>query len=336
MDLHKLRWQALGMIGVQFQYLKNFIRTKYQIEVEESNFEEFARHIEKYKTLNHDDALFELEDIAFRKILVFTLREKELEEIINPIFRQQFLNNNRMQRIIESKTIRHIERPLYPCYVKFGARYAVIKMAQLRTYMGDDVDEDNVVTSSPKQYYHCAKFVIDLENGLVFLFYNDINNEEEEGNWKSRAVTEKKQAFYNLFSEGTQFTLLKCGFEGELYNYIKQYLDTLKCNDYKGDGPVIVIETSDPDEGKNSLRSSKIDGNHNIHRLEAIRYALEYERHTVKTIELIINGRWVQVKNYGEIITSGPYLSREVIKSVCEEIFPNYKLSERIAEEHQI
>ncbi|MGK0469401.1 hypothetical protein [Clostridium sp.] len=329
MELSNLRWQALGMIGVSFQYIKNYLKNRYMIDIKEANIEEFTKNLLDYTEIDNQKVLFELEDMSFKKIMVYSLREKELEEVINTVFREQFVNSNRMEGVIGNKKLNHIDTPLSPCYVSFGANYIIVKMAQLRCYMGDDVDEDNVVISSPKEYFHCAKFVIDIVKGLVFLFYNDINNDEEEGNWKAKAVTEKKQAFYNLFNEGTQYSLLKFGFENELYLYIKRYLDALKLSGGEGDGPVLVIETSDPSEGKNSLRSSKVDGKHSRQRLDAIRYALEYERHTVRSIECTINSRWFHIKNYGEIITSGPYLSKEVIESVCEEVFPDYRISER-------
>ena len=337
MELSDLRWQALGMVGVSFQYIKNYLKNKYTIEVEEPNLEEFTRNLLNYTEIDIQNVLFELEDMAFKKIMVYSLREKELEEVINQVFREQFISINRIEGVIDNKQLNNIDTPLSPCYVNFGTKYITVKMAQLRCYMGNDVDEDNVVISSPKEYYHCAKFVIDTNKGLVFLFYNDINNDEEEGNWKAKAVTEKKQAFYNLFNEGTQYTLLKFGFDNELFLYIKRYLDALKQSGAEGDGPVLVIETSDPREVKNSLRSSKVDGKHSIQRLDAIRYALEYERHTVRSIECTINSMWFNIKNYGEIITSGPYLSKEVVESVCEEVFPEYKVSERaIAEEYPV
>src|SRR3712207_6164739 len=98
-------------------------------------------------------------------------------------------------------------------------------------YILDDVDEDNVVTSIKKTYYHCSKFIVDLEKNLMFLFYNDIISEGEDGFGKGKAITEKKQAFYSLFTEGTQYTLLRFNIHEYLNNYIKLHLNKMDSSD---------------------------------------------------------------------------------------------------------
>jgi|GEM_PF-2428576 hypothetical protein len=329
MGINSLRWKALGDIGVSYQYIKNYIKNKYNIEISETNINEFSNEVkERYAIIDEDEVLFNLEDSSYRKLAFFSLREKESEELRNGMFRENFLQTNRLKSFVDNEIVSGVDQVLYPCYIKFSDRYVTIKMAQLRSYIYEDFDEDNVVTSTEKTYYHCVKFIVDLYKNILFMFYNDINNETEELNCKSKAITEKKQAFYSLFPEGTQNTLIKLCIDSYLNKYIKDYLNNIECNKEDNNNSVIVIETSDPIESKNNLRSSKKDGRHNEYRLKAIKYALEHEDHNVKVVELKVKGRWFQLKSQGEIITIGPYFNREVVKSVCEEIFPDYKLSE--------
>ena len=122
-------------------------------------------------------------------------------------------------------------------------------------------------------------------------------------------------------------------------NYLRSIEESSNHLDIEGSeisNSIILIETIDPVNAKNNLRSSKGDGRHNKYRLNAIKYALDKEEHTVKVMECMINNRWFQFKNTGEIITSGPYFSREVINDVCKEIFPTYELPSRTKHSGQI
>jgi hypothetical protein len=334
MELNTLRWQALGAIGVSYQYIKNYLRGKFNVDITELNLDDFSKIVAtKYPGINQNVALFDLEDSSYRRLAIFSLRDKECDELKNVILRQNFIQVNRLGLMVDNVNVRGIDEVLYPCFLHFDERYVEIKMAQLRSYTVDVFDEDNVVTSVDKTYYHCTKFIIDLDESLVFLFYNDINGDIEESSFKAKAITEKKQAFYGLFTEGTQNTLLRRYIDSYLNKYVKEYLEYLQNDDKAEDEcdeaySIVVIETADPIEVKNNLRSSKKDGRHNEFRLGAIQYALEHEDHTVKSMDCNINGRWFQFKNHGEIVTKGPYFSREVIESVCEQIFPDYRLSE--------
>ncbi|OPD33713.1 hypothetical protein AL714_17965 [Clostridium botulinum] len=328
MELNKLRWEALSNIGLPYIYVKNYINKNFKLEVSENSFEELSQSLKsEYDIIDEYELLFELEDIAYKKIALFSLRDKEKEELENVVFRENFLKANRLFNTVNNKKVKEVDEVAYPSYIKFGDDYIIIKISQLRHYQGMEVDDDNTINPISKTYYHSSKFIIDLKNSLVALFYNDIQNELDDGNTKAKAITEKKQAFYSLFSEGNQNTLLKFNIEPYINKYIKNYLECLESNKLENCQSVIVIETSDPIELKNNLRSSKKDGRHNEYRLKAIKYALEHEEHTVKTMESIIANRWFQFKSYGEIVSSIPYLSREVIESVCEELFPNYKIT---------
>lgn len=331
MSLNKLRWKSLGIVGVQYEYIRNYINDNYGISVSEKNLDDFSNvFVEKYNTINENEILFNFEDVAFKRVSVFYLREKEQEELLSPMLREQFKINNRLNNAIDNKEVKNVDETLYPYYVNFDDRFTTIKMAQLRKYEETEVDMHNVVTNINRIYYHHTKFVIDLKEGIVAMFYNDVQNEDDDVNSKGKAITEKKQAFCNLFTEGDQNTLTKYSFDYYLNNYIKDYLESTELNG-ESSKEVIVIETSDPIEPKNNLKSSKKDGRHNDHRLEAIKYALENEDHTIKTMECNIENRWFQLKNQGEIILNSPHFDTEVIQNVCKEIFPSYELSTEYA-----
>ncbi|MEW9097081.1 MAG: hypothetical protein AB2417_18545 [Clostridiaceae bacterium] len=331
MNLNELRWKSLGMVGLQYEYIRNYINNKYNISINEKNLNDFLNvFTEKYSIINESEVLFNLEDIAFKKVSVFYLREKEQEELLCPMLREQFKINNRLNNTINNKEIKRVDETLYPCYVNFYDRFTIIKMAQLRKCETSEVDRYNVVTNTNEIYYHYTKFVIDLKEGIVAMFYNDVQNEDDDSSSKGKAIIEKKQAFYNLFAEGDQNTLTKCSFDYYLNNYIKNYLQSVELNE-ENSKEVIAIETSDPIEPKNNLRSSKEDGRHNEYRLRAIKYALDNEEHTVKTMECNIGHRWFQLRNQGEIISSITHFDTEVIQNVCREIFPDYELSTEYA-----
>lgn len=333
-NLIKLRWEGLKHIGVKYEYIRNVLYKMYNVDVIESSFPEFINAIpEKYCDINHQEILFELEEVSYKKIAVFSMRDQELEQL-GLVEREMFLRINRIEDLVDKKilTMNTLSNVIYPCFVHFGDRFITIKMGQIRKIYLDDFGKNGEIISKEVEYYHCAKFVVDFYNNLVFLFYNDIHGDED--NSKTKAITEKKLAFYNLFCNGNQQTLTIYNFDMHLKRYINNYLasigskkdDSIDVDNMDINNTVRLIETIDPVNTRNNLRSSRSDGRHNTHRLNAIRYALDKEEHTVKMIECIINKRWFQFRNSGEIITSGPHFNREVVKDVCGEIFPNYEL----------
>ncbi|MBW4827662.1 MAG: hypothetical protein KZY61_00980 [Clostridiaceae bacterium] len=331
-ELIRLRWEALNIIGVKYQIIKNILYKMYNVEVEEKNFKEFVDVLpNKYQQINHQEILFELEDISYRKIAVFSMREDEIEELscIQP---QMFLTINKISNTVDNKRLIKVHENIYPCFTSFGDRVVTIKMAQIRKFSFDIFGENGERSTRSLEYYHCAKFIVDTQQKLVFLFYNDIHG--DESNRKRTAITEKKQAFYKLFSKGNQQTLNIYRFDLYLMKYVRAYLESIgnvaaECLNVENsqiNNSVILIETIDLMNSKNNLRSSERDGHHNKYRLDAIKCALEKENHTVKIVECMINNRWFQFKNSGEIVTDIPCFNREVIENVCKEIFPTYKL----------
>ncbi len=325
-ELIILRWENLNETNFSFDYVKSLLLDKYGINVVEENFKNFIQSLsKKYNNIDHQEILFELEDLAYKKISVFTIKEKDIEEF-NDILRERFLKRNRLERIVGNKTLNEIDSQIYPCYLKFDQRYVTMKMACVKKFAIEEVDSDGATYSSSKKYFHCTKFVIDILHNLVFLFYNDIPNWDNEQK-KGAALTEKKSTFYNLFEKGNQATLNRFVFTQYLNKYVKDYLDSVKNNGETLTNKIILIETCDPKKSKNKLKSSKIDGNHDKHRLDAIRYAIEKERNIVFQVECNINNIWLQFKHTGEIISSQTFFSKEVLKNVCIEIFPDYEIS---------
>lgn len=200
--LNELRWKALEGNHVLYSYIKKHLKDKYNIEVKGVDWNEFIRRLyEQDFDTNEQEILFDLEDSAYRKASLFIINESALDEL-NDILRGEFISRNRLENIIENKKINSsLDEILYPCYIKFSERYITIKIAQLRKYTTTAADENYATYEVEHIDYHCAKFVIDLYYKIVALFYNDINN-EGEGSKKGKAITEKKQLFYNLFQKG--------------------------------------------------------------------------------------------------------------------------------------
>lgn len=219
----------------------------------------------------------------------------------------------------------------YVAYQQFNLTEPTIKMALIKQAEIEELDE-NFTELKDYEYYDFVKFIVDKDESIVFMFYNDINliSEFEEAS-KEKAITYKKYSFYNMFIKGNQASLKKYPIDEELNSYV---IDILKEIDDEKEEFTIrktipIIETEDPIDSKNNLRSSKRDARHNKFRLQAIKYALENEDHNVKTIECLINNRNISFKNRGEIILQVPYFGMEVIEDVCKEVFPKYRISSR-------
>lgn len=329
--IQMLRFTALKNINFPMHIIKKIIKDKFDEEILESNIDSFIKNIKRYQVCEKiNEILYLIEKNAFKKLLIFDLKEKELEELDNEVFKQEFIRRNMMLNC-KNENLRGIGEDFKCIYYKDTSRYFTIKMALIKKAEIDDIEESFTVTKD-YEYYDFVKFIIDKDESIVFMFYNDINSiaEFEEAS-KDKAITYKKYCFYNMFSKGNQASLKKYSIDEELNTYV---IDILKEIDDEKEEFTIkktipIIETEDPVDSKNNLRSSKRDARHNKFRLQAIKYALENEEHNVKNIECLINGRYICFKNRGEIILQVPYFGMEVIEDVCKEVFPKYRIASR-------
>ena len=84
-ELIRLRWEALEIIGLEFKYIKNILHDSHGINIIEENLKDFiGNHEIKYSSINHQEILFDLENTAYKKVSVFTIKEKNVDYIVGP------------------------------------------------------------------------------------------------------------------------------------------------------------------------------------------------------------------------------------------------------------
>lgn len=326
-NLEELRWNALKNINFPINILKQVVRDKFKCEVKEDDIDEFIKKIDSYTEIDDKKKLlFLLERNAFKKLSVFSIKSIHIDEICN-FFKLDFINRNQMMFLKDNEQLIGIGEELKCTYYSENERYFIIKQALVKT-IEIEQSPDSYSQIKDYEYYDFVKYVIDKDEEIVFMFYNDINSIAKESDEdKSKIFTKKKMSFYNMFTNGNKYSLKNYSINCELDKYIFNLLEDLNdSQDNHLNKTVTLIETEDPKNSRNNYRSGKIDGKHNIYSLNAIKYSLENEGHNVKSIWCIINDREFLLKNKGEIILTEPYFGMEVIEDVCKEIFADYSL----------
>ena len=324
-EIQELRVERLIKIKAM-ENVKKVAKDKYKLDIENN-----GSFIDKIKNqdIDIDTFLFDVEKDSYKKLKIFSIRDKDIEELTNPVFKDEFIKRNRIKNMENKETIKGLNDNIRCTYFSDTNKYFVIKMAQKRLIVIEK-EADNGILEENFIYYDSVKFVIDKEEALVFMFYNDANMIADCDVDNGKAITQKKKALYTMFAEGNKRTLNPYDSSQELSDYVlsflKEYEEDQKIKEVQRH--IVLIETKDPVENKNNLRSSKKDCRHNKYRLQAIKYALENEDHVVKMLECELDKRIVIIKE-NEIILDGPFFGMEVINNVCKEIFPEYKLYSR-------
>lgn len=327
-NIQELRLKALKNINFPIDIIKTIVLDNFTEEINETSINDFIKNIAEYDFYNNlDEVLFKLEEYAFKKVSIFMIKEKNLEEITNDTYKMNFISRNRIRYCENKENLNGIGEDFKCTYYRDSEQYFTMKVALIKTVEIEN-PENGYSSIENYEYYDFVKFVVDKNEGLLFMFYNDISylSPNEDVN-NDRAVTNKKSSFYNLFIDGNKRTLTKYFIDEELNEYVIDILQEIKEEEGILKKVIPIIETEDPVDSKNNLRSSTRDARHNKYRLQAIKYAIENEDHNIKTIESLINGRHILFRNKGEIILPIPYFGTEVIRDVCREVFPKYRLS---------
>ncbi|MEG0181243.1 MAG: hypothetical protein RR657_05075 [Peptostreptococcaceae bacterium] len=342
-EIQILRWKTLKDIGVPFSAVKDKVKDIYDIDIDEENMDDFINSISiKYSKIDINQLLFYLEEHSFKKMFIFSIKDKVVEELCSEILKEDFMNRNRIKGLFNNENLGGINEDISCVYISEKDKYFIVKMAQRKIVEIEELLDTGCIGYKQYEYYDFVKFVVDLNESLVFMFVNDVYSKACYGNNSAKVITNKKLAFYSLFLNGNQASLMKYGMEDDLNKYVLDFFENLlhengefkEVEEVENDisKKITIIETEDPIESKNNLRSSKRDSRHNKHRLQAINYALQNEDHCVKMIECIINNRIIIFKSSGEIILHGPFFGMEVISNVCKEVFPRYELPEHESE----
>lgn len=328
---NKIRWNRLIKLEISVDYTKSIIKKIYNYEIKENSLEEIRDNISKYNSIDEFELLNLLEQNSYDKISIFYCRryktnksEPLFEDLSNDIFINLFKKKNN----INMKNQEYYKGDLGCCFkitycTKTDTNFVIIKMAKV--IERDFTRESNLggIEEYTEELYDCAKFIIDLNKKIIFMFYNDFRGTD---NSYEKEITLKKDAFRNMFSAVSKKNLLKYNIDNKLESYFKEYMDELRKKEPRK--LISIIQNFGENNGKkSSLKSIQHDFNHDPKRLDTIEYEINNKGYIISDIECVINGNTININNLGEITCETSLFNKEVVKSVCEEFFNGYELS---------
>lgn len=309
---------------LSFNCIKKIVKDKYDYTIEESSVEEFFKYINEYE-IDEIELLRILENESYTKMAV--LRMKKLksipnypvcDEILNPMFLELFKTNNN----ISSK---EYDGELGTCYQvvyyneskdNLDITTLDINIACVRNFDKSINKESGEIDETKEEVYDSARFIIDINNKLVYMFYND---------WPSgynsdiNGYTEKKKVLYNLFKSATRGNLLSFVLSDSLTEYFNEYyqersngkskkiISLIECT-YEGD-KTKAVKLTDP--------GYKFQNEQNT--LDEMYNNIKNNGYHISVIECLINGKLVRIKEDGSISVSNGSVCKEVIKYVCKK-----------------
>lgn len=214
---------------LDFDSVKRIVKNRYDYDIIESCLEDFFKYINEYDDIDELELLGILENESFIKMSVLNMRKIKkaphypiCEEILNPMLLQLFKSKNN----IKSK---EYVGELGECYEviyynenrnKDDIKNLDIKIACVRSFEKKLTKEDGVIEEIKEEIYDCARFIIDIDNKLIYMFYNDWPNGY---NSNVKGYTEKKRVLYTIFHNASQGNVLSYVLSDSLTDYFKDY-----------------------------------------------------------------------------------------------------------------
>lgn len=323
---NEARWNNIIKNNIPFDYIKSIVKDKYNNVIRESNVVDFKKNINTYKKIDEFNLLNEIEENFYNRLAVFSIKRYKkntsfpiCDDIQNMAFNDVFKSKNRIN--MDSNEYYEGELDQFYSVVYYNIvneQFTEIKLSRLREEQFTKEDDGDIETITEEIYDTC-KFVIDCQNTLVFMFYNDFIVND---NICPRAVTEKKEAFRNLFPGVSNKNILKYNIDNYLNKYFFSYMKEI--NENNPCKLITIIKTLSFD-GESSLKSINYNYEHRKSRLEAINDDVKNHNHTIAEIECNINDVLVNLKHVGELSCNNSCFSKEVIEDVCKEFFEDYK-----------
>lgn len=320
------RIKKLQMLGIDFIDVKNIVKEKYDYEVEETKFEDFMKHISEYDDIDELELLGILENQSYKKLSILSMRKlkKEphfpiCEEILNPIFFEIFKNKNDIGLLNEKE----YDGELDECYkvVSFkelkennSIKSLDIKIACVRDVINKVSGENGEIDDVINKIYDCARFFIDIDNKLIYMFYND---------WPSgysgdlNGYTEKKKCLYNMFKSATKGNIFGYVLSDSLTSYyVDYYNETLNGKSRK---VISHIESMRDDEKIKAIKSTDYEYKHERKTLDAIKHVIDNKEYHISVLECLIADKLVRIKEDGSINIADNGICKEVLEYVCKE-----------------
>ncbi|WP_017416750.1 hypothetical protein [Clostridium tunisiense] len=331
-EYNSIRWERIKELEVEFSYIKAIVIKIFDYQIRESNLDDFIKNIDKYRDINECKLLDELEGETYKKMVILSIRRYKknkhmpiIEDITNSVYSMIFKTSNG----VKMANGEHYDGQLDECfkvtYLKKDDKFATIKLSRVITNKLEENLEDGTTNLVDKTIYDCCKFIIDINNKLVAMFFNDIKNSNKN---ITKEITLKKCAFRSLFAEVTNKNIIKYYLNTYLEKYFKSYMeDKRNGNERK---LISIIEASCIDgicEERSLIRSINNNYIHSDQRLMAIEDDVNKKGLTISELECCINDSIVDLKMDGEITCVNSFFYEEVITNVCKEFFGGYKLS---------
>lgn len=324
------RWNRLIEIDLDFNYIKRLTKKYFDYEIKESSTKEFIRNIEDYKKLNEDELLNLIEKNAYKRLSVLSMRAL-VKDPVYPIVEE--LTNNAFKELFKSRNRIFINNGEYyngslddffkVTYYNELNNYVEIKMARIKEFVEEDNSQPGIKASKKMLVYDCFKFIVDLDKKLIFMFFNDVSKSTIG---QTKELTDKKRAFYELFTNATQGNILSYIIHDSLNKYFLDYMNEIESDDPKK--MISIIETSSILVGKKATKSTAIEYVHERDTLNAMKKYIQEKGYHVSLLECKINSELLKLKGTGELFMESTILTGEVFKNVCEEFFNGDKVYE--------
>ena len=326
----ELRWQYIKNLEVEFSYIKSIIKKYFNYNVIESNLDQLLENNNlenNYPDIDQFKLLSYIEEYSYKRMSILVMRtlangktHPVYEELDNEAFKSIFKTKNGINNFDNDEYIGDLDSIYKVVNYKEIGDHIIIKLACKETRIELNIDDDGMESEEELSYYDCIKFIINIKQNKIFMFYNNTNK-----NANNVDFTKKKNAFYQLFTKANRANIYHYTSNTILNAYFNEYYDeNINKNIRKSISEII---TESPMGDKNSVFSRTHNFRHSQERLKAIKSALDNEDHDISSIEILLNEKIIKIKGLGEII-SNSILNKEVLKSVCEEFYPDFKIYE--------
>lgn len=333
-DLNFLRWKRIKESEMPYTYIKEIIRENYGYEVRENSLDEFIENVKTYNAIDEGFLLSIIEEDVYKKLKIFFMKDLEKydehpikETLSNILLKDYFKNKNRIT--IDGNE--YYEGPLDNCYrvVKYKEYNNLfeIKLACVKNCIEVVTEANGIQNELSIDVYDSVKYVIDIENKLVFMFYNDII----EGNFKNnKEVTNRKRSFCQLFENVNSRNLINYELVRNLQDYFNDYIKEIEDGNIKKS--ISIIESIHELGEADAIKSTASSYRHSKKRIDAIKFAIDNEGHMISTLECIVNSNSIRIRHIGEIFLQDCTFQPEVMESVCKEFFRGYNPAKTIRE----
>lgn len=322
MKITELRWKRIYESNLSFDYIKLLVKEKYNDNIKENDIKSFSKNINGYSNIKEGELLSLLEDISYNKMSIFSIKKEESSQ--NSII-DTFSTD--LGKAAFSKTTKVNINNLMLCtdeldtsvYTLSHYKYKTESIVEIFLYSIKEyeiiIDDSGVEYERLEKVIDLIKFIINLENGIVYMLYSDI----DISSTKSKDVTNRKKAFMNLFKHVNSKNLNKWDITEYLTAYVNKYIED-NLSGVDTNKLISTIKTS-AIKDRLSLQSIREDYKHSKLKLMAIKEDLDAKTHIISLLECNIKSNIVRLKSNGELSILNSTFQAEVMKDVCNEFF---------------